>query len=726
MSGALSARITTTRKDFSGVAVPSTNILGGIVIDSVKGRGDKAVLIEGERNFLANFGKPSAKKNSVFEALAYNKTAPLYVVSPYGDGSLFGGVDVRKDGVNSFPVGRNENFTFDNISLTNSQLIATGDGITKLHTGTLLGSSFYSGGFAFYNGATKLNVSVDESGNLTGDITGTIDLSTGAYSFTYGGSAGSPAVLITEIDLSSGVDLSIGSEDKFINLTLDGEEYENINLGQSATFSLSDFVDVVNLAVGKNVASIEGNFLKITGTIGDTENGDIILDEPSYGESGFSLVVSSTPIPLKAQTPSISPTGSTPKQGVNSRVDYVYFGDGKSNISHTILTSSPVNRLDELLGVRVESLGGSKFKLTLFLKKGETYSLIEDYTYSLNQEVNAFGESLYYEDIFENNPYIQVKVNVDFEDEINNLPTDVFDLTGGYRVSPTTGDITEAWKVFENVMSYPVRIFIDCFGSQATTINSIIDTYNEYAKCFVGLPFGNKGADSLISAKESIGVNNKNTFYYGNWEFIRDDYNNSKAWVSNIGYIAGQWAKSIIESEGTGFITAAGEGLGQISGWSHIKMETESFSKNDYLKLDTKNVNILVFDKQYGLMIVGDKTSQTTTSDTSYIKNSFGYDYIIENVVKLVLESKVWKHNNDLTRLLAKSQAELIVNPLVSRGWLREVMVKCDSENNNDAILAQNKFVLEIFEKVTPNVQRILFNFIQVGQTQTITEIAGN
>lgn len=728
MSGALSARITTTRKDYSSSAVAPVNVLAGMVIKGRKGRGDKAVRVQSEKEIIDGFGKPSSTYNSIFESIAYTRTAPAYLVSPYGSGSLFGGVDVKSDSVTSFPIGRDENFLYSSVPLTFSSNFGTGNGVTAIYSGTFSSFPIDHSTIKFYNGTTLLNVTITDLGVVSGDITGTISLTSGTYNLTYTGTPGSVAELTTEIDLSAGIDLSSGGTDKFINLTYQGTLYENINLGQSATFGQADLITAINTAVGSTVATASGTeYVKITGTIGSSTSGGITLDEPSVGDSAYNLVITSSPLPLNAQVASTNPTGAIPAYNQVASVSYTYMANYTNTVSHSILVNSPVNSSDELLSVRAAYLGGSQFRAELSLKKVSSYTLIDTYTYSLIEEVDAFGNSLFYEDVFENNAYIKIKVNPDFTGTTT-IPATLgtyYDLTGGLRVMPTDGDITTAWGIFNDTMSYPVRIFIDCFGNQATSINAVINSYAEHAKCFVAIPFGNKGSTNLITAKQGVGINNWSTFYFGNWQYIRDDFNNSKAWVSNIGFIAGQWARAILQSDGSGFITAAGEGLGQISGWTHIKMETEAISRTEYLELDEANVNILVFDKQYGLMIVGDKTSQATLSDTSFIKNSFGYSYILENVGKLVLESKVWKNNNDLTRLLAKSQVELIVNPLVANGWLRQVYVKCDSDNNNDAILAQNKFVLDIYEKVTPNIQKIMFNFVQVGQTQTIAEFVG-
>jgi hypothetical protein len=158
---------------------------------------------------------------------------------------------------------------------------------------------------------------------------------------------------------------------------------------------------------------------------------------------------------------------------------------------------------------------------------------------------------------------------------------------------------------------------------------------------------------------------------------------------------------------------------------SGIISMVNDLSESELQDADNNQINAITFSPQYGVMIMSHRTSATVLSDYSWIAHSRVADYIISNVVNQALPFQITKLNDINHRNLVKSKAESIINPLLAppNALLREAVVKCDAENNNDAILAQRKFVLGVAVKFTPTSEYIKFIFVNVNQQTSVNEV---
>ena len=101
----MSYRSNTIERDFSGFVQPQISEIGGMVVMSRKGRTDKPILCQSENDVINSFGNPSADYPSVFEAIAFCRKAPCYIVSAVGDNALYGGVSVTESALSGLATG---------------------------------------------------------------------------------------------------------------------------------------------------------------------------------------------------------------------------------------------------------------------------------------------------------------------------------------------------------------------------------------------------------------------------------------------------------------------------------------------------------------------------------------------------------------------------------------------------------------------------------------------
>lgn len=379
---------------------------------------------------------------------------------------------------------------------------------------------------------------------------------------------------------------------------------------------------------------------------------------------------------------------------------------------------------DSVMKVNVVTQTGSQFKATLYdVQKGNDVYVTE-YKFSLIREKDNFGKSLYYDDVFDEDPYLTVVTNATTTaTTFTTLSgTTKYTLDGGSRgTAPTDANKTTAYAVFNSANKYPITTIIDPFGDHATDINNLIQTYQPFAHGISVIPLGKSRAE-MTSYRSSLSIDSDNVSLYANWTRIVDSYNNSSVWISNAGAIGAKYAMmaDVFDGLSPAGIDENGHG-GQISTWRPIETELD-FSDADLQALDEAQINPFVLDEIYGLVAYGDKTLQSSNSDTSYVGTRRLYNLIIKNVTRQILRRQEFKNNDAYHRYKAQSMTENFLAPMIGLSLFREIKVVCNSDNNNDAVLEARNFILEIFCKITTNSQFTTLRLNRLSQTQTIAE----
>lgn len=409
-----------------------------------------------------------------------------------------------------------------------------------------------------------------------------------------------------------------------------------------------------------------------------------------------------------------------PAQGYAVTVEYSKSADVSTYVSHSFFAASPY---EDDLAVKIENVSGQKFKLTLYQYFQGSYVYITEYNYSLLREKDGYGSNLYILDVFNDNDYLIAKVNSAYAYTTPSLVASTVALAGGKRgQTPTTADYSTSWNYFKYPNKYAAKNIMDVNGNNVTDINTILQTYQYYSHGYSVVPMGNDYSEA-ITYRQGLGLDTDMISLYTNWRKIYDPYNDSYAWISNIGSVGKKAAMMADVFDGMSFagVDENGHG-GQISDWRTVEME---FDYDDAMlaALDAAQINPIVQDPIYGVMIEGDKTLKVSASDTSFNFTRRIDNFIIEKVVKQVLKLKEFKLNNNNTRLQAKSMVETLLSPIIAKELIREARVICDESNNTDTVLTNRQFIIDIVKKSTTNNQKCILRLTRTAQNTVISEV---
>lgn len=724
-------------KDLSGFSSQNNNQITAIVVKSKKGT-KVPKLCFNEADVILRFGKPDSEHFSVFEVINAVQVTPVYVSSALGSNYKYAGVDVTTTSVIPFgkKCGRVYE-TFNNNSYNNVQrnqnyvVIDSADGKTKTFSGTVVGSfPMIPETVEILLNGEKLNVTINPTtGEITGDIVtnSVIDFTDGSYSIEFSGDVGSVATYVTTIPVpSTGFDLSSGGQDKKVNIEVDGTLFKNVNLGSSSTTTASDIISAINTELGYTCASLQtvgtNNYIKLSGRIASANFGRIRILPPSNGLSALNIVFDTSATEIDSKN-SVSPTGYVPKYKDKIEINYNYSTNIKSDTSFSLFTASPFNDNVETYTVEVYRVTGKIYKCILRQLTPYGSIQVKMYEFSLLREKNSFGKSIYYEDVFKDDDYLKIYVNTDYSNVADPVREEVT-LSGGYRGNePTIVDYYDSWNYFKQKNIYKVKNFFDVVGNSATKILEIISNYQPYAFGATVVPFGNNSLDA-INYRKNLGIDSDKIALYTNWELIEDSYNNSYVWTSGMGKVAVKYAQMNDVFDGlapAGIDDASGHGGQLKTGFRVIRREYD-YTDHELQMLDENQINPIIKNDFYGNMIYGDRTLQVSNSDTSYIPHRRLFNYIIENVSVQILDKQIFKLNDQINRLLVKSQTETFLAPILALNLIRDLYVQCDETNNNDDVLQLRQFVLDIFIKVTPFSEFVKLRLTRLPQGGSISQ----
>lgn len=399
----------------------------------------------------------------------------------------------------------------------------------------------------------------------------------------------------------------------------------------------------------------------------------------------------------------------------------VYYQLDISDAYFVLFDKSP--SIDELAAKITHD--GTYFVIDAARKSGLTYTQLAGYPKNgsiVDGTKDGFGATVFIDDLLADTDFVGGIANTaaTFSSFVDD--TDYVDFDGGSRGTTTITELTTGWDYFQQKRTYPVDIFFDTTAvSGISALFAVLrSTYQKYSAYL--MPLANSAASEAVANKVIESVSSRGVYYYWNWARVRDSYNNSSFWTTLMGSVATKHAQmyNVYNGLAPAWIDENGHG-GQISA-GVIEMAYDP-SEVELQAMDVGAVNPIVFDPQYGVMIVSQKTSLTSLSDYSYIGHSRTADYIIKNTLEQVLPYQIVKLNDADHRNRASIKASSILSPLgiAPVNLLREWVVICDETNNTDEVLNRREFLIEIRVKFTPFSESIKLIFTNVDQTTSVT-----
>jgi hypothetical protein len=491
---------------------------------------------------------------------------------------------------------------------------------------------------------------------------------------------------------------------------------ESIGTGDGLTVhftkTVDDFAHYTKQTVSIFVAGVTQN---VAATDATTE---VLSTTPAVGSGTFIRATGVLDFTFTAPATPVLGAAITVKYTV-SRINDVYFA---------LFNTAPQadNKADKI------TFANSIFSTELYEKIESEYYAINGSPFEISLTLNAkngYGKNIYIEEVLRNNPLFAYKVNTALT--VSTFVNDAakVDFAGGNRgVAITLTELTLGWDLYKNTNTYPADIYFDCTadaGIPALADALVSPTAKLANRSFFILPTPQALASATIATVNGYSINNNNIAFYWNCGYAIDDLAGSRLLTPLMGRVAGKYAdmKDVYNGLNPSSVQD-GVHNGQL-GSGILEMLYDIGADSVTLEnMDNANINCIVNDFNYGVMIVSHKTHQTIKSDYSNIGHARLRNYILSNIESQVLPFQIAALNDVTHRAVVKGLAEQIVNPLAGPplNLLRQVLVVCDETNNTDEVMALEQFILTLKIKFTAFSNYIILNFVNTNQSTDITQ----
>lgn len=327
---------------------------------------------------------------------------------------------------------------------------------------------------------------------------------------------------------------------------------------------------------------------------------------------------------------------------------------------------------------------------------------------------DGFKQNIYMNNALESSMYIRGYDNVLVDEAVRPAytPYPVQLTDGADGTAATDGDMIIALETFTNTVTIPIKVFMD--GGRATApYQSAITQLCEGRNDCIGLysmPYAAENAAAFMSeiATYRLDTLNANTSFaaiYSSWVRIYDRFNSREIHVSPDGYAAATIAKAA--SNGEVWDAPAGENRGVLNVIGVLR----NFTEGQMDILYDLQINPILQTQGSGIMIWGQRMLQSRPSDTDRMNVRLMLCEI-EPLIKKYMRGFVFDSNNEQTRTLAKMGLDSFMGDIKARGGVYDFNVQCDKDNNNAAVISQNKMNVSVFVQVELAAEFITSNII--------------
>jgi phage tail sheath protein FI len=359
---------------------------------------------------------------------------------------------------------------------------------------------------------------------------------------------------------------------------------------------------------------------------------------------------------------------------------------------------------------------------------------VANFNVSLRRVKDAFGNSVYIEDVISGRSDIQVVVNTEADLTVMPVYT-VSEVSFGSGSTNTTFDSTAliaAWQPFKQYNKYFTHFLVDtsCLSLVGKEVIDIAEA-NWYQHAFLGAPSikatNARATEELNTWKTStldyrdvngtdLNVNSDHASLYAVWGKVSDNYNGTTLWISPVSTAA---ARRAYTNKAISFSQAAcGLNAGRGTTNDFIEMEQDSSGVVD--ELGNKQINTITYTPG-GKCVWNEWTLQTSHSNTSYQSHRTLFNTLEENIEALLL-TFVFTDNNATTRNDITSILNSYLKPMVGV-HLEAVEVRCDETNNPASLINLRKMKVQVAVIPYAKANKIIFEFIHSRSGVTLSEV---
>ena len=299
-------------------------------------------------------------------------------------------------------------------------------------------------------------------------------------------------------------------------------------------------------------------------------------------------------------------------------------------------------------------------------------------------------------------------------------------LVGGAVGTPTDGNLTSAYDLFNNIDNVDVSLLMT--GASSTTVsNYIINNIAENRKDLVTfvsplmsdvVNSTGSEATNAITTRNSLTPSNYVVMDSG-WKKQFDKYNNVYRWVPLNGDIAGLCAATDLVRDP--WWSPAGLNRGQIKNVTQLAWSPDHTARDNLYK---NSINPVVNMTGLGTVLYGDKTMTAKPSafDRINVRRLFIY---LEKTISFAAKYSLFEFNDEFTRAQFVALVEPTLRTVKGRRGIYDYQVVCDTTNNTPDIIDSNQFVGDIYIKPARSINFIQLNFVAVRTGVAFSEITG-
>lgn len=295
-------------------------------------------------------------------------------------------------------------------------------------------------------------------------------------------------------------------------------------------------------------------------------------------------------------------------------------------------------------------------------------------------------------------------------------------LTGG--VDDQVVNVTSGFQQFKNREAFDLQFLIVPDVSVAEQKAAIdIAEYRGDCSPVIAPPMAavvnNRGneAAAIKAWRNTVGADSSYTVSVDNWGYMFDKYNQVYRWVPATGGTAGLMAKTFTENDP--WVSPAGLTRGKYRNYSKMAW---SASETDRNALYPIGVNSIVSFPTEGIVLFGDKTMTQRPSAFGHINVRWAF-IVAKQSIAAMARYYLFELNNEFTRAQFMNAARPFLRNMKNRNAFEDFQIICNEVNNDGAVRAHNKMVVQLLLKPMYSINWVVLNLTAVRPDVSFTEV---
>lgn len=500
-----------------------------------------------------------------------------------------------------------------------------------------------------------------------------------------------------------------------------GVKVSNIDYGTASRFQLT-FTDAM---VKDNVFSMDINW--------KDETYPVVVDFVDNSDASLQKIAESI-------TSILSPLGqfgqafveTVPGGRDNDRKITIISPDSSEDIYiESAVVTEGVSQPEVMVSQILTSIpSDNTFKIGVY-DRSNTNSPLEEFTVSLNHQVDGNGNQQYIEDVINGGSspsnYIRVKYNVLASAGLKNADSNIIWLNGGFDgAQPTNAQIAAAWDDFADPEQVTIRLLINAGYTNVAVQQKMVSIAESRKDCFaiLDMPSDQQTAEAAVNYRKFVlNINSSYGAIYTPDLLITDDQTGEQLYVNPSGYVAGQYCYT--DKNYASWWAPAGLNRGIIPNVQGVRVK---YSEGHRDLLAPNQVNYIREMPGKGYPIWEEYTLQPKASALQdvHVRRLL---ITIEVSITDFLEYNIFDPNDAIMRSGIKLSIEEYLQTVQTGRGLQVIegqngyAVQCDDNNNPAYLIDRGICVVDVYIKPIRVARFIKLNVILTKSSADFSEL---